>query len=143
MENVSTAWNLSDFSTIRESVHTDDTLYSVELVDFFVVLSKLNDWDQLLILLNNCLMHDSSKCFLLIPPPLATSVIDPLFLLLLTKLSNSLLTNTFLSIHSGFHPLNITIIHVCIMDTLPIDFTFKSEKDETACRAKAAKEDHD
>ena len=143
MENVSTARDFPHFSAVGESVHTDDTLYSVELVDFFVVLSKLNDWDQLLILLNNCLMHDSSKCFLLIPPPRATSIIDHLCLLLLTKLSDSLLSNTFLSIHSGFHPLNITIIHVCIMDTLPINFTFKSEKDETACRAKAAKEDHD
>ena len=60
MENVSTAWNLSHFRAICESIHTYDTFYSVELVDFFVVLSELNDRNQLLILLNDCLMHNSS-----------------------------------------------------------------------------------
>ena len=139
MENVSTAWNLSDFSTVCESIHTDDTLYSVKLVDFFVVLSKLYDWNQLLILLNYCCMHDSSKCFLLISPPRATSIVHPLLLLLLTDLCNSLLSNTLFCIHSSFDPLNISIIHVCIMYTLPIDFTFKSEKHEAACRTKATK----
>ena len=143
MENVSTAWNLSHFRAICESIHTYDTFYSVKLVDFFVVLSELYDRNQLLILLNDCLMHNSSQCFLLIPPPRTTGIIHNLLSLLLTNLCNSLLSYSFFSIHPSFHPLNISIIHVCVMDTMPIDFTFKSEKHETARRAKATEKDHD
>ena len=143
MENVSTTRNLSHFSTISESIHTYDTLNSVELVDFFVVLSKVYDRDQLLVSLNECLVYDSSKCFSLVPLPLTTGIFHHLLCLLLSKLSYSLVSGTVLSIDICINPLKIIIIHTSIMDALPLDFTSKSEKHEATRRAKTAEKYHD
>ena len=82
MENVPAARYFPHFSAICESIHTYDTLYSVEFIDFFVILSKVYDRDKLLVSLNECLVYDSPKSFPLVPLPLTTSIIHHLLLLL-------------------------------------------------------------
>ena len=53
MENVTTRGDLAHFSVSGELIHADDTLRSVKFVDFFRVLLVFDDWDELLVLLND------------------------------------------------------------------------------------------
>ena len=53
MENVTTRGDLAHFGVLGKLVHADDTLRSVKFVDFFRVLLVFDDWDELLVLLDD------------------------------------------------------------------------------------------
>ena len=53
MENVTARGDLAHFSVCGELIHANDTLRSVEFVDCFRVLLVFDDWDELLVLLND------------------------------------------------------------------------------------------
>ena len=64
MEDVPTRRNPPNLSAIDKVIHAYDALHKAKLVDFFVILAVLDNWNQLIVSINNRQMCDPSYGFL-------------------------------------------------------------------------------
>ena len=62
MEKMATGWDLADLCTIDKDFHADDALACVELINYFVILFELDDWNQLLVPIDNAHMSHPTQC---------------------------------------------------------------------------------
>ena len=53
MQNVAAGWNFAHLRLVRECLHADYALSRAKLIELFVILSVLENWDKLLVLVND------------------------------------------------------------------------------------------